>query len=187
MPRDTRPHDWRDRNDWNDHRRIEYRCNLAFTVKVPFNTNLRVSTINNGDVTVKDVTGSLHVSNINGGIEIINAKGTTHANTINGDLTVNYLSNPPEASTFYTLNGKLTATFQPNFSADLEFKTMNGAYYTDFPDVEVLPSKVSITQNKKGDGTIYRINKNSDVRIGAGGKLFKFETLNGNIYIKKQS
>jgi len=187
-PWDTRPHDWRDRDDnWNNRRRIEYHCDLEFTVKVPFNVSLRVSTVNNGDVKVKDVAGTLHVGNVNGGIEIINAKGVTHANTVNGDLTVNYLSNPPDASSFYTLNGKLTATFQPNLSADLQFKSMNGAFYTDFDNAAVLPPTVTKNQEKRGESTVYKLNKDTQLRIGSGGKQLKFETLNGNIYIKKQS
>ena len=186
-PWDTRPHDWKERNDWNDRRRIEYRCGLEFTVKVPFATNVRVSTVNDGEVKVKDVAGKLNVGNVNGGIEIINAKGTTHATTINGDLTVNYLSNPPEASSYYTLNGKLTAIFQPNLSADLQFKSMNGAFYTDFENAEVLPPVITKNQENRGGGTVYKLNKDTRLRIGAGGRQFKFETLNGNIYIKKQS
>ena len=186
-PWDTRPHDWRESYDWPERRRIEYRCKLEYTIKVPFNMNLRVSTINDGDVLVKNVSGILHVNNVNGAIAILNAKGTTHARTINGDLSVNYLSNPPESSSYYTLNGKLTATFQPNLSADLQFKSMNGGFYTDFPDVEMLAPTVTKNQEKKGDGTIYRMNKDTKMRIGSGGKQFKFETLNGNIYIKKQS
>jgi DUF4097 and DUF4098 domain-containing protein YvlB len=185
-PWDMRPHDWRDRGNWNNERRIEYNCTLEFTVKVPFNMNLHVSTINNGDVTVKDVAGKLDVNNVNGAITIINAKGTTRANTINGDLTVNYLSNPPESSSFHTLNGKLTAIFQPNLSADLSFKSMNGAFYTDF-DSELLAPTVVKNEEKRGGGTVYKIKKDTQIRIGSGGRQFKFETLNGNIYIKKQS
>jgi hypothetical protein len=49
-----------------------------------------------------------------------------------------------------------------------------------------MPGKVVKTQSKGSNGTVYKLSKNSDVRIGAGGKTFKFETLNGNIYIKKQ-
>lgn len=64
---------------------------------------------------------------------------------------------------------------------------MNGAFYTDFPDVELLPPTVTKNQEKRGDGTIYKMNKDTKMRIGTGGKQFKFETLNGNIYIKKQS
>jgi DUF4097 and DUF4098 domain-containing protein YvlB len=186
-PVDTRPHDWRDRGNWNNNRNIEYNCTADYTVKVPFDINLRVSTVNNGDVDVKDVTGTLHVNNVNGAISILNAKGTTDAHTINGDLTVNYTSNPPESSSFNTLNGKLTATFQSNLSADLSFKSMNGAFYTDFDNTQILPAVITKNQEKRGDGTIFKLNKDTQLRIGAGGKQFKFETLNGNIYIKKQS
>ena len=189
-PYDSRPHQNYNNgyNYWDeDRKRIEYRYHLAFTVKVPFNMNLNISTVNDGNVTVENVAGMLRVRNVNGSISIKNAKNTTDAKTINGDLTVNYLNNPTEASSYYTLNGKLTVTYQPNLSADLQFKSMNGEFYTDFPDAQVLPTKVNLTKDKKNDGTIYRINKNSDVRIGSGGKVFKFETLNGNIYIQKQS
>ncbi|MES2329335.1 MAG: hypothetical protein V4539_06995 [Bacteroidota bacterium] len=186
-PWDTRPHDWRDDSDnWNERRRIEYNCALQYTVKVPFNMNLRVGTVNNGDVTVKNVTGTLRVTNVNGAIDIANAKGTTSAHTINGDLTVSYASNPPEASSFNTLNGKLTVMFQPNLSADLQFKSMNGGFYTDF-DSQVLAPTLVKNEEKRSGGTMYRLKKDTQIRIGSGGKQLKFETLNGNIYIKKQS
>ncbi len=186
-PWDTRPHDWREENDWSNRRNIEYRCRLAYTVKVPYTLNLRLSTVNDGEVLVKNVSGQLHVNNVNGSITIVNAKGATYAHTINGDLTVNYLSNPKEPSSYYTLNGKLTASFQPDLSADVQFKSMNGAFYTDFPDVVMLAPTITKNQEKKGDGTVYKMNKDTQMRIGNGGRLFKFETLNGNIYIKKQS
>ena len=62
---------------------------------------------------------------------------------------------------------------------------MNGEFYTDFPNAEVLPSTVTKTQKENDHGTTYKLNKNTAVRIGNGGKTFKFETLNGNIYIKR--
>jgi DUF4097 and DUF4098 domain-containing protein YvlB len=184
-PYNTRPHrNWN--RDENNDRRIHYTVKLEYTVKVPYGMNLCVSTVNEGNVEVKDVYGALKVNNVNGGITIANAKGTTNAHTINGPLTVNYLSTPPDASNYYTLNGKLEVTYPANLAADLEFKSMNGQFYTDFPDTEVLPTRVSKTESKSGTGTTYKLSKNNGVRIGAGGKLFKFETLNGNIYIKKQ-
>lgn len=190
-PQDSRPHrQYYYNNRWDDDddkEKIRYHYEFSYTVKVPFGMNINVSTVNNGDVTVKDVAGKLRVRNVNGAIDIVNAKNTTDARTINGHLTVNYLTNPTEASTYYTLNGKLTVTYQSNLSADLQFKSMNGQFYTDFPDIEILPKTVTTTKEKNGDGTLYKLNKNSDVRIGTGGKTFKFETLNGNIYIQKQS
>jgi hypothetical protein len=183
-PYDTRPHrTWRNRDE---NRQVEYSVKLEYTVKVPMQADLYVSTVNSGKIKVKDVHGSLKVNNVNGSIEIVNAKGTTVAHTVNGPVTVNYLSIPPDASSYYTVNGEMNITYPASLAADLEFKSMNGQFYTDFPDAEVMPTKVTTTKNKNGETTTYKLNKNSDVRIGAGGKTFKFETLNGNIYIKKQ-
>ena len=182
-PYDTRPHR---RYYDNEDRHIAYEVKLEYTVKVPHNVSLYVSTVNHGHITVKDVYGELKINNVNGSIEITNAKGATKAHTVNGPVIVSYLSIPPEASSYYTVNGEMNITYPAALSADLEFKSMNGQFYTDFDNAEVMPSKVVKTASDHGGTTVYKLNKASDVRIGAGGKTFKFETLNGNIYIKKQ-
>ena len=183
-PFDTRPHqNWHQKN----HEKIYYDFKTDFVVKVPYDVNLHASTINEGNVFVKDVAGTLQVSNINGSVEIVNAKGTTEANTINGDLTVNYVATPTEACSYYDLNGKLTVTYPATLSANLRFKSMNGQFFTDFPDAEALPNNVVRSDRKNGSSTIYKLEQNTEVKIGNGGQLFRFETLNGNIYIKKQS
>ncbi|UTA66365.1 hypothetical protein [Emticicia sp. 21SJ11W-3] len=181
----TRPHEERRNN--NRERRIEYRSNLNFIIRVPANINLDVSTINNGEVHVKDVSGNIKARNINGGIALENARGTTDVHTINGDVTINYLSSPPEKSSYYTLNGNIRVTYPASFSADLQFKSFNGGFYTDFPDAELLAPEVIKNTEHNGEKTVYKLDKRSSIRIGKGGRLFRFETFNGNIYIKKQS
>jgi hypothetical protein len=184
------PFDSRPKKNWqhNDNRRdINYDYKVNFTVKVPYGTNLHISTVNDGVITVDNVSGSLNINNVNEGITVKNAKGTTFAHTVNGDVTVNYLSNPPEASSYYTINGTIRVSYQPGFSADLTFKSMNGDFFTDFTEAKLLPASVAKVQDKKGKEAVYKINKTTTVRFGNGGKTFKFETLNGNVYIKKQS
>jgi hypothetical protein len=184
------PYDSRPRRNWqynDDRHEIDYNYRVDFTVKVPFGMNLHISTVNDGIITVNNVSGTLHVSNVNEQILIKNAKGTTSAHTVNGDVTVNYLTNPPEESSYYTINGNIRVSYQPGFSADLQFKSMNGDFFTDFPDIEKLPAAVTIEKANKEAGTVYKINAITCVRFGKGGKTFKFETLNGNVYIKKQS
>jgi hypothetical protein len=183
-PYDTRPHRGR-YNDDNYHHR-DYEVRLEYIVKVPSNVSLYVSTVNHGNITVKDVYGTLKVNNVNGSIDIANAKGATKAHTVNGPVTVSYLSTPPDESSYYTVNGEMNITYPAALAADLQFKSMNGQFYTDFDDAEILPNRITKTQSDNGGRTVYKLNKASDVRIGAGGKTFKFETLNGNIYIKKQ-
>jgi hypothetical protein len=184
-PWDSRPH--RQYNHWNEERDIPYRYDLEFTVKVPFAMNLAVSTVNKGSVTVKDVAGNLKVNNVNGPVTVTNAKGVVLANTVNGPVDVSYVSNPPAASTYRTVNGNITVSYQPGLSADLQFKSMNGSYYTDFPQFVVLPAAIDKNTEKRGGGTVYKLNARTAIRIGAGGFTHRFETLNGNIYIKKQS
>jgi hypothetical protein len=183
-PYDSRPHD-RGSRYHDDNERRHYIVKLEYTVKVPNNMNIRVATVNNGDMYVKDVYGALKVGNVNGPITIVNAKGATDARTVNGPVIVNYLAIPQDASSYSTINGKMEVTYPANFEANLQFKSMNGQFFTDFPDTEVLPTKITKTESKNNNGTIYKMNKNTAIRVGKGGKLFKFETLNGNIYIKK--
>ena len=183
-PWNTKPNQ-RNRH-WDDRRKIEYRVKLEFVVKVPYNVNLDASTVNDGNLYVKNVYGALKINNVNGKIDIVNAKGTTAAHTVNGGVTVNYLAVPPDASSYYTINGELRVTYPSSLAADVSFKSMNGEFYTDFQDVQVMPSRVTKSENKSGSCTTYKLSKLSDIRFGTGGKIFKFETLNGNVYIKKQ-
>ncbi|SFD80650.1 hypothetical protein SAMN05216167_107126 [Spirosoma endophyticum] len=186
-PFDSRPRRNRHNNNGGNDRDVDYDFTLNFTVKVPNRMNLTVSTVNRGNVSVKDVEGALKARNVNGAITLTNVKGTTDAHTINGNLDVNYVANPPENSSYYTLNGNINVSYPANLSADLQFKTFQGKFFTDYPNTEVLPVQVIKTTQKTGDGTVYKLNKNTAIRIGSGGKTFKFETFNGNIYIKKQS
>lgn len=186
-PFDTRPHEWRRDDNWN-HRDHNYDFNLSFVVKVPFGMNIHVSTVNHGDVFVQDVKGNLSVHNVNGPITIKNAQGATTAKTINGDLLVNYLTPPKGPSEYYTLNGRLEVTYPANFSAVCQFKSWNGGFYTDFDNAQPLPAVITKKEEHRGSGgTVYKLNIAKRVQIGNGGDLFKFETMNGNIYIKKQS
>lgn len=184
-PFDSRPN----RNNWKEqnNRKIEYDFTLDFTVKVPREINLVVSTINRGDVTVTDVAGALKVNNINGAIKMTNARGRTEARTINGNVDANYPASPPDQSSYYTLNGNINVSYPANLSADLRFKTFQGELYTDYPEATILPVEVTKNQEKKGDKTVYKLDKSTAIRIGNGGKTLRFETFNGNVYIKKQS
>jgi DUF4097 and DUF4098 domain-containing protein YvlB len=183
-PWNTKPHPRGWHYDSDD---VKYRVRLEFVVKVPNTINLHASTVNNGTIDINNVFGTLDVRNVNGAIEIANAKGITNANTVNGLVNISYLTVPPDASTYKTINGKMTISYPASLSADMQFKSLNGAFYTDFDEVSALPATITKATDKRSNGTVYKLNKDIQVRVGKGGKLFKFETLNGNIYIKKQS
>ncbi|WP_133273982.1 DUF4097 family beta strand repeat-containing protein [Hymenobacter radiodurans] len=183
-PYDSRP---RRNNNRNNDRDIEYKATIDYVVKVPSQMHVHVSTVNDGEVMVQDVSGSLRAYNVNGAVTLKNVKGTTKARTVNGNVEATYLASPPEASSYNTINGDIKVTYPANFSADVHFKSMHGELFTDFPQVETLP--VQVTQNKQstGSGTKYKLTKDTAVRLGKGGKDFRFETLNGDVTIKQQT
>jgi DUF4097 and DUF4098 domain-containing protein YvlB len=184
-PFDSRPnrHKWRDSDD----RRVHYDFTLDFTVKIPRAMNVNVSTVNRGDVRVKDVAGAIRVRNVNGAIALTNVRGATDVHTINGNVDANYLANPPDKSSYYTLNGNIRVSYPASLSAEMQFKTYQGEFYTDFPEAEILPVQVVKNRERDGDKTVYKLNKTTAIRVGTGGKTLRFETFNGNVYIKKQS
>ena len=183
-PYDSRPHN-NDRCGWN-RKKNNYRYDFDFVVKVPYQLNVRVSTINHGDVKVRDVTGPLHVFNVNGPIVLANVQGSTEARTVNGNVDASYAANPPGASSYHTINGQIRVKYPASFAADMHFKSMHGDFYTDFPDAEMLPVQVTKNREGHGGGTVYQLTKDTAVRIGKGGPDLRFETLNGDVTVTKQ-
>ena len=183
-PYDSRP--GRD-NNMSHNRKIDYNYRLDFTIKVPYNMHLDISTVLSGDIDVDHVEGKLDVSHVNGAIVLDNIKGITNVNTVNGDIDIQYTSNPSGESTYKTINGDINVSFQPDLSADLQFKSMMGEFFTDFSELRMLPPVIKKHQQEEKNGTVYKVEKVTSIRFGNGGPLFKFETLNGNVYIKKQS
>ncbi|MBJ6110708.1 hypothetical protein JAO73_16915 [Hymenobacter sp. BT523] len=181
-PQDSRPMDRH--GNWS-HRDIDYRYEFDFVVKVPYAMNLHVSTVNNGSMEVKDVTGLLHVNNVNGPITLTNVRGTTRAHTVNGNVDATYAANPAGASSYHTINGKIRVKYPASLGANLHFKSMHGEFYTDFSDAEILPVQVTKNKEGKGGGTVYKLTKDTAVRIGKGGPDFRFETLNGDVTVSK--
>ncbi|MBC6991953.1 hypothetical protein [Hymenobacter sp. BT491] len=184
-PHDSRPNRGRRNNDW-DNRRIEYEYTFDFTVKVPAQMKVHVSTVNNGKVVIQDVTGALQAYNVNGAIAIKNAKGATTARTVNGNVDASYLSSPAGNSSYNTINGQITVVCPKDLSADLHFKSFHGELFTDFPKAEILPAQVTQNKQQEGAGTKYKLTKDTAVRLGKGGTNLRFETLNGDVTVKQQ-
>lgn len=170
--------------NWNNCE-LPYDYQMDFVVKVPRNLNLYVSTINDGDVTIEGVSGSLSSHNINGSITLDDISSKIFAYTINGDVTLNFKDNPDTDSKFYTLNGDINANFQPNLSADMSFKSFNGEFYTNLSSLEYLPSKLETVSSTKGNGVKYKLSGKTLMRTRSGGVKLDFETFNGDVYVKE--
>ena len=161
-----------------------YRVDYDFELKVPSATAVRLATVNHGRIRLEATSGGFDLSNVNGEIELAEVGGSGSAHTVNGKVSAAFARNPAGNASFKTLNGDIEASFRPNLSADVRVKTLNGGAYTDF-DAAMLPRAQPAADRSHGR-FVYRADKTTALRIGAGGPEIKFETLNGDIRIIKR-
>ena len=172
--------------DWprDDRRRREDRTRVRvdFEVRIPRAATLDVCT-NGGTLKVENTEGRYTLRNVNGDLEMVHVRGAGRASTVNGDLEASFAGVPDAAAEFRTVNGRVNVTLPATLSADLRLKTMNGGLYTDF---ETTPLPTRATSERKDGRFVYRADRYASVRVGNGGPELTFETLNGDVHIRKQ-
>ena len=159
---------------------------VTLHVLVPRNTSATLSTVNDGDIRVTGLEGTLELNNVNGEIQAKDVAGSVVAHTTNGDVKVTLTRVDPKAAlSFATLNGDVDVSLPASFHGDLRMRSDNGEIYTDF-DVQLstVPAKVEQQRN----GGKYRLEVEQEVRgtIGGGGPEIQLRTFNGDIYLRKR-
>jgi hypothetical protein len=169
-------------NDVCGHREFDgYIVKMDFQLHVPRDIDIKVKTVNEGRVSVRDINGNFLVRNVNGDIEMNNVSGSGTAHTVNGPVKVSFRQNPRENSDFKTVNGAVELRFAQSLAADFRFKTFNGGIYTDFP-VTALPVR-AVQEEHRGAKVVFRADRYTGVRVNSGGPEIKVENLNGDIRI----
>ena len=159
------------------------RVRVDFEVHVPRAATLDVCAVNGGTVRLEGSEGPFTLSNVNGSVEMVHVRGTGSGHTVNGDVEASFVAQPGGPVDFKTVNGRVDVTFPGSLAADLHLTTMNGNLYTDF-DTTPLPTRP--LQEQKNGRFMYRADRAVAVRVGAGGPALSFETLNGDVKIRKQ-
>ncbi len=159
---------------------------LRMTVKVPQDlAELNLSAVNEGNISVSNVSGRMEINNVNGWIHLEGVSGSVVANTINGDLIVGFKTIDPKAAmAFSTLNGKVDVTFPADLKANVKLKAERGDIFSDF-DVDVDKGQPNV--EKKPEDHMYRINIDEWVygKIGGGGPELMMKTTEGSVYVRK--
>lgn len=170
---------------WNKENERHYVVKMDFKVRVPERIALKLATVNDGRVTVQNVAGSYRVRNVNGEITMRDVSGSGCAKTVNGAVRVSFRDNPREASEFSTVNGDVELVFAKSPDADFRFKTFHGDIYSDFA-MTALPLAAPTTERVNGR-FVYRTDRYTGGRTGAGGPEIKLENLNGDIRVLERA
>ncbi|REE00564.1 hypothetical protein C7460_105193 [Marinoscillum furvescens DSM 4134] len=161
-----------------------YTFQFDVMLEVPSYADLHVSTVDRGSITIEKVSGELAAFHVNGEVTLRDAVEVTEARSVNGNVTVYYNSVPRSDGLFSSINGKLRVFTAEGLNARVAAKSMNGQFYTSFAH-ELIPPKLTKTVQKNGSKTSFRLDESYGIQIGKNGPLLNFETLNGDIFLRK--
>ena len=159
--------------------------NLNLEIEVPLGFDMKVSTYNDGDLSIDNVQGEIELTNYNGEITATNISGSVVATTYNGEIkaTFNKVTDGAPMS-FSTFNGDVDLTFPATLKASLKMRTDQGEILTGF---EMSIVKSPPVQNKSDkNGFKVKIDEWVKGDINGGGPEFVMKTYNGDIKVKKK-
>jgi len=174
----------------NNHVTVEiesFRRAYDLDIKVPAGSSLKIESAAMGGVRVESVSGEIEVENMNGPISLQNVSGTVIASTSNGDIEAvlaQVASDKPMS--FATFNGDIDVALPPDARASLKLKSQEGDVYSDF-DLALKTAPAKTEESGKAAGRFrVTIERSALGTINGGGVEMKFETFNGDIYIRKK-
>lgn len=156
-------------------------------IQVPFNTTCKLSTINDGNIEVENVSGNHETSNNNGDITMKSISGSALVNALNGEILVTFSNVDSDAPmSFSSLNGDIDVTFPSNLKSDVYIKNEMGEIYSDF-DVSLEKPKAKSDENGSGKKGKYKVVIDKGMRgtINGGGQEIQITNFNGDIYLRK--
>jgi hypothetical protein len=159
---------------------------IAFEIEAPSHTNLKLSTVNGGEILVENIEGEIDVNNTNGGITLNGVGGAVNAGTTNGSVRATMTRVTAQKDMAFTsLNGTVDVTLPASTKANLRMRSNNGDVYSEF-DVQLAASTPAVQENRDTNGR-YRISRNRAIvgAINGGGPEFELRTFNSNVYVRK--
>lgn len=159
-------------DSWGQDRRASF----DFKVQVPAEAEVVLTAVNGGTMTVRNVRGTLKITNVNGDIQVEGAAGASRCNTVNGSIHAAFQQAPTAPCTFTTVNGTVKLVAPSSLNADLKLATVHGQMVTDFD----LPAEPREDRSFRIPGVSRK------VRLGQGGPQLTCTTVNGDLVIKKQ-
>ena len=160
---------------------------VTFEIEAPARTNLKLSTVNGGDILVENIEGDIDLNNTNGGITMNNVAGAVTAETTNGSVRATMTRVAAQRGMAFTsLNGTVDVTLPPTTKANLRLRSDNGDIYSDF-EMQLAPTPAPTIQDSRGSNGRYRISRNRAVigAINGGGPEFDLRTFNSNVYVRR--
>ena len=160
---------------------------VDLVIQVPYATSLNLEIMMGGQLSVENVSGEIEVENMNGPISIQGVSGTVLADSMNGEVKVAFAKvNPDKPMSFTTMNGAIDITLPADIKATLKLKSEMGNIYSDF-DLVLKETRERKEVDERKEGGKYKLTFERTITgtINGGGVELRFETFQGDIFIRK--
>ncbi len=159
-------------------------CQLEyqFDVEVPVDTNLTLSTVNDGHIDVDGIFGVVNARNVNGAVRLSGLADCSLVESVNGPVRIKFSRAPQTTCDIETINGDVSLGLPDDTNLDLAFDLFNGRLRSDM-EVQPVTLPAKIEEQVSEDSTKFRIEQPMGVRIGAGGTRFSVSSMNGDVRI----
>ena len=142
-----------------------------------------------GDISIRDFSGTMEINAVNGSINAKNIQGEVTASTVDGNIHVTFRTlNRDKALYLSTVDGDIDITLPKDTNADIIARTMEGDVYSGFEGDTTLGKETSGKEDETMPQNFYNTYINSNyitTRINKGGHKVYLNTIDGNIYIRK--
>jgi hypothetical protein len=160
--------------------RVEYQ----FEVFVPANTQLKVSTVNDGEVDVEGIRALVSASNVNGSVSVTGLLDCKSVNSVNGEITLRFTGAPGRNCEIETVNGDVVLSLPDDSAMNVAVDVFNGKILSEFP-VAALALPATVEHIESNGHHRYQIKQSAGISIAGGGPTFTISSLNGDIRIQK--
>lgn len=160
---------------------------IDLVISVPRQSSVVIRTVNDGNITVSDITGDIDVNDTNGSVTLDHISGSVVAHALNGKVRATFDHVGQKSMAFSSLNGAIDVTFPPDLKANLLIRSDRGDVYSDF-DVQLATGAQQqvVEDDRKNSGRYQvKIDKTIHATINGGGPEIQFTNMEGNIYIRK--
>lgn len=160
------------------------RVDYQFEIRVPPETKVNASTVNDGRVEISKISGRISAANVNGPVTIRDARACETVNSVNGEVIVGFGAAPGSDCSIETINGDISLQVPAGSGLDLAVDLGNGRVTSELAvDPIAIPARVEHTRS--GASNHYRIEQAAGVRLAGGGPVFSVTSMNGDLRIQK--
>jgi hypothetical protein len=145
------------------------KCRAAyeFEARVPPNTRLHVSTVNDGLVEVSGIAGRIIADNVNGPVTIRDARSCESVGSINGAVSLSFAAEPGSDCRIETINGDIDLQVPDGAGLDVAVDLGNGRVTTGLP-VDPLAIPARVEHRESGGIHKYTIEQAAGIRLAGG-------------------